>query len=176
MNRIKELNMFTKTSLCLGILLLTYGILSRIIPIYFFWESKPIGLGLTSIGLIGLLFKEIKSQNASIKETTLDKIGIGISSFIFILFASVIFLLNNSDACKASKKYIINSEEIKSEVGEINGFGTFLSGEFSTQTNSEGQKGNASFNLIIKGDKAYKSVTVIVLKEYGKDWEVQSVD
>ena len=176
MEEIKELNIFTKTVLTLGLLFLMYGFLSRIIPIDFFWESKSIGWGLILLGLIGLLINGITKRKINNKKTIQNKIGIGFMCFFFLIQVILIIVMLNTEAYKVSKDFIINNEELRSEVGEIQGFGLFPTGGVSIQTDSNGETGSANLNLIIKGDRAYKSVTVIVFKDYGKDWKVYRIE
>lgn len=176
MERIKELNNFTEAALSLGIILLTYGFICQIVPINFFWESKSVGYVLISLGLVGLLISGIEKRKANSKKTILNKIGIGIISFMLFIQAIIIVVIPKTDAYNVSKNFIINSNELTSEVGKINGFGLFPVGGISIQKDSKGEKGNATINLIIKGEKAYKSVTVLVHKDYGQDWEVYGIE
>ena len=176
MKKIKELNNFTKLALGLGLFLLIYGFICRIIPINFFWESKSIGWGLIFLGLIGLLVSGIEKRKANNKNTIWNKVGIGFICFILLIQTILIIIIPNTDAYKVSKEYIINNEELKSEVGNIKGFGLIPTGGISVQSDSNGETGNANINLVIKGDKAFKCVTVFVFKDYGKDWEVYEIE
>jgi len=175
MEIIKEFNSFTKTTLGLGILFLIYGLLSRIIPIEFFWESKSFGWGLILIGGIGILKSNIKKRKESNKKIIWNKIGIGIICFILLTQTVLIIIIPNTDAYEVSKEYILNNTELKSEVGKIEGFGLIPTGGISVQSDSKGEIGNANINLIIKGEKAFKCVTVFTHKDYGKDWEVYRI-
>lgn len=176
MEQIKELNTFTKVTLGLGILFLIYGFLSRLIPINFLWESKSIGWGLTLVGLIGLLVNGIDKRQKANKKTIWNKIGIGIISFILLIQLILIAIIPNTDAYKDAKEFIINDEEIKSELGEIKGFGLIPTGGISIQSDSKGETGNADINLIIKGNKSFKSVKVFVFTDYGKDWQIVGME
>lgn len=176
MERIKELSIFTKATLGLGLLFLIYGFLSRMIPIQFFWESKSIGWGLILLGLIGLLISGINKRKTNNKETIGNKIGIGFICFILLIQIILIIIISNTDAYKVSTDFIMQNKALKSEVGEIKGFGLIPTGGISLQTDSNGETGNANINLIIKGDKAYKSVTIFVSMDYGKDWEVYGIE
>jgi hypothetical protein len=176
MERIKELNNFTKTTLGLGLLLLVYGFISRIAPINFFWESISVGWGLIFLGIIGLLLSGINKRKANNRKTLWNKIGIGFICFIILIQTILIIVIPNTDAYSVSKKFIMNSEELKLEVGNIKGFGLIPTGGVSFQTDSNGETGSANINLIIKGDRAFKSVTVFVFKDYGKDWEVYGIE
>ncbi len=176
MERIKELNNFTKITLGLGLLLLIYGYISRIIPINFFWESKSIGWGLILPGLLGLLLSGIEKRKTNKKKTIWNKIGIGFICFILLIQTVLMIVIPNTDAYSISKEFVRNNEEIKAEVGKVNGFGLIPTGGISVRTDSNGETGNSNINLIIKGDKAFKSVTVFVFKDYGKDWEVYGIE
>ncbi len=141
----------------------------------FFWGSKSIGWGLIFLGLVGLLIKGIEKRKANNKKNTWNKIGIGFICFILLIQSILIIVIPNTDAYKVSKDFIINNEDLKSEVGEIKGFGLIPVGEIFIQTDSKGETGNANINLIIKGSKAFKDVTVFVFKDYGKGWEVHGI-
>jgi len=88
----------------------------------------------------------------------------------------LIIVIPNTDAYDVSKEFIMNNEELISEVGTIEGFGFIPTGGISVQTDSNGETGNANINLIIKGEKAFKRVTVFVFKDYGKNWEVYEIE
>jgi len=176
MDIIKDLNTPTKTTFGLGLLLLVYGILSRLIPINFFWESQSIGWFLILLGLIGVLLRGIQKRKAKYQKTVWNKIGVGIISFILLIQAILVVLIPNSDAYQTSKEFILKNKELKALVGDIQGFGLIPLGGISIKSDSNGNSGNATINLIIKGSKAYKSVTVYVFKEYNKDWEVYGIE
>ena len=72
----KKLNSFTKFNLVLGFIFVAYGTLSKLLGLYFFWESEFIGKGIILIALIGLLLDRIKLKTKSNKEFLLEKIGI----------------------------------------------------------------------------------------------------
>lgn len=60
-------------------------------------------------------------------------------------------------------------------LGNINEFGLIPTGGISVKTDSKRKTRNANINLVVKGDKAYKKVTVLVYKDYGEDWEVYEI-
>ena len=176
MKRIRDLNAFTKSTLGLGILFLLYGFLSWTVPIYFFWESESIGWFLIFLRLIGLLIRGINKRKLNNKKTIWNKIGIGFICFILVIQTILITVIPTTEAYEVSKDFIMSNEELRHEVGEIKGFGLIPTGGISVQSDSNGETENASINLIIKGDKAFKSVAVFVFKDYGKDWEVYEVE
>lgn len=176
MEKTKRLSRFTKITLGSGLMFLIYGFLSRMLPIYFFWESRSIWWGLILLGLIGLLIIGFKNRKKKNKTTIWNGIGIGIIGSILLSQIVLVIVIPNTDAYKASKEFILNDYDLKSEIGEITGFGLIPMGGISVSTNSNGKTGNANINLIIKGDRAFKSVKLLVLKDYGMDWEVHEVE
>ena len=176
MNKIYELDTFTKSTLGIGLTFLIYGSVCRMIPINFFWESKSIGWGLVFLGMIGLLLNGVKKRKAKNKNAILNKIGIGVICFILLVQTILIIAIPNSDAYTAAKEFVMNNEELISEIGSLEGFGLLPTGAIAVQKNSNGESGNANINMIIKGSRSYKSVTIFVSKEYGEAWEVYRVD
>ena len=168
----KRLKIFNKISLGLGLLLLAYGFLNKRIPIYFFWESTLIGWQFILFGLSALFIFWIKKRKVNNKKTIWLKLGLGYIFFLLLVQTSSLIIIPFTDAYKLAKNTLLNNEVLKSEIGEIKGFGWISTGGVSVQTDSNGKKGNAYVNLILKGDKAYKNVTVFAIKDYGKDWEV----
>ncbi|MCC9138938.1 hypothetical protein ACFSKU_08830 [Pontibacter silvestris] len=176
MNLFEELSLFTKSALVLGVALLTYGFLSQLIPIDFFWEAKTIGWLLFLAGLIGLLVHNMAKRKEAGKKVLWNKIGIGAISFILLVQTSMLVIMPNTKAYQTAKDHLLRSEHIKREVGEIKGFGFTPTGGIAVQNDSNGETGSANVELTIKGDKAFKSVTVHVFKDYGKDWEVVGIE
>lgn len=176
MEKLKELNNFTKITLSLGLVLLIYGFISQVIPINFFWESTSIGWFILCLGIIGILASGIKRRKTENKKTIWNKIGIGFICFILLVQTILIIIIPNTDAYRISKEFIKNNEELKLSLGNINEFGLVPTGGISVRTDSKGKTGNANISLIVKGDKAYKKVTVLVYKNYGKDWEVYKIE
>jgi len=172
----QELDALTKVILTLGLLILLYGFLSRIIPIDFFWESKYLGFILLLIGLIGVLNYNMKKRKALDKKNLFLKIGIGLICFTLLTQILLYTIFLNSDAYSHAKKHIKSNEDIISEIGNIDSFSLIPTGGISFESNVNGETGNASINLIIKGDKKYKNVTVFMFKDYGQDWIIESIE
>lgn len=176
MERIKELNVFTKSTLGLGFPFLIYGLLSHAIPIYFFWESQSIGWMLILIGMIGFLSHGVKKRRSNNQSIIGLNIGIGVICFVLFIQTLLLIIMPNTDAFRVSKDYLMNDEALKSEVGEIQGFGLVLTGSISEQSDTKGETGDAMLNIVVKGDKKFKKVTVYSSKTYDKGWEIYRVD
>ncbi len=172
----KEQSIVTKWTLGIGIVLLIYGFLAKLIPVNFFWESNSIGWYFILFGLIGLLVQGIKKGREEKKNTLLNKIGIGFICLVFLVLLISVIVMPNTDAYKVAKRFLRNNDEIKGEVGKVTGFGLFPTGGFSIQEDSKGEYGEANINLIVKGEKAYKIVSVVVFKDYDKEWEVINLE
>mgnify|MGYP000294038924 CR=1 FL=1 len=172
-----NLSKFTKTFLAVGLIFVIYGYLSRLVGLYFFWESKSIGWAIIFIGLIGLLLDRIKIKKEKEKKSILEKIGIGVIAFILLIQTILIAVIPFTDAYSVAKEYIKNNEQLTDEIGTVNGFGLIPTGGIQKTTDSQGTYGSATINLTIKGKKKYKDVTVYVVKYADQpEWTVEQID
>lgn len=177
METIKQLNKFTKTVLIAGLTFILYGYLCRLIGLYFFWESKSIGWTLLFIGVIGFLSHRIKIKSTEKKKTILEKIGIGLIVFILLVQTILVAVIPFTDAYSAAKSYLINDTNLKTEIGNITGFGLIPTGGIQKTTDSTGEYGSATINLTIKGDKGFKDIAIYVVKNAdSSDWKVEGID
>jgi hypothetical protein len=177
MEIIKQLNKFTKTALITGLIFILYGYLCRLIGLYFFWESKSVGWTLLFIGVIGFLSNRIKIKTTEKKKTLLEKIGIGIITFILLVQTILITVIPFTDAYSVAKTYLINDTSLKTEIGNITGFGLIPTGGIQKTTNSSGDYGNATINLTVKGDKKFKDITIYVVKNVDSpEWKVEGIE
>lgn len=84
-------------------------------------------------------------------------------------------MISYTQAYKFAKDYIKNDRELINELGEIKGFGFIATGGIQISNNPNGEQGSATFILIVKGEKKYKEVTVIVNKEVDSDWKAEEI-
>lgn len=145
-----------KTIGLFGLGLYIYGYLSESIPIYFFWESKIIGLNIILISLIGLLLNWIKQRKKVAKKAIWHKIGIGFICFYLVVQVLFILLVPYSDAYKISKEHLYEDENIIKDLGEIKSVSFIPSGEI----HSEEDLGYSSLKFLVKGRKSYAKVQV----------------
>ena len=177
MTTFKQLNNLTKTALVAGLVLMIYGYLCRLTDLYFFWESKSIGWVLLFAGVIGFLLTRIKTKRAVKKNTLLEKIGIGIIAFSLLVTGGLVVIMPFTDAYAATKKYLTNNQALKSEVGNIKNFSLLLTGGIQKTSDSSGEYGNATINLIVKGDKKFKDVALYVVKTADSpEWQVMAIE
>jgi hypothetical protein len=177
METFKQLNKFTKTVLIAGLTFILYGYLCRLIGIYFFWESKSIGWTLLFIGVIGFLSNRIKIKTTEKKKTLLEKIGIGIITFILLVQTILVSVIPFTDAYSVAKTHLINDANLKTEIGNITGFGLNPTGSIQKTTDSSGEYGSATINLTVKGGKAFKDITIYVVKNADSPvWKVEGIE
>ncbi len=172
------MNKRTKFLAIIAAVLLLYGYLSRLLNIYFFWDSKSIGWSLLLIAIISYLVDNIAVRESQNKKTILNKIGIGLLSFfvVVVLIFSVSVKLF-SDSYDVATNHIKNDYSLREELGEIKGFSLLTSGSIQTETNSDGEFGYAAFELTANGEKKFKDVTIQLIKNpENPSWKVESME
>jgi hypothetical protein len=76
--------------------------------------------------------------------------------------------MNNSDAANISKEFLRNNEKLKQEIGEVKGFGKFVTGNINT-TNGDG---TAQLKLKVIGERKEVNATVELAFRSGHQWRV----
>jgi hypothetical protein len=174
---IARLSKLTKVLFIIGINFVCYGNIARLGNIYFFWESKTIGWIVLLFGLISLFADRIKLKKAEKRNSIGEKVGMGFVIFILVVQAVLYIVLPFSNAYAAAKLFLAGNENIKAELGEVRGFGLMATGAIQIQTSSAGESGAATINLIVKGEKAYRDVTLYLAKYPNKaDWVVEEME
>ena len=87
---------------------------------------------------------------------------------IVAIFFGIVSLMTSSDAYELSIKSIEESEDIRSIVGDIEGYGFMPSGSISTSNGL----GDADFTISVDGSKKDLKVRTILVKELNSDWEL----
>ncbi len=111
------------------------------------------------------------------KKTLLEKIGIGIIIFILLIQTILVAVIPFTDAYSVAKTYLINDANLKTEIGNTTGFGLIPTGSIQKTTDSRGEYGSATINLTVKGEKAFKDITIYVVKNADSpDWKVEGLE
>jgi len=126
-------------------------------------DKKPGGLSDT--WPITVLIKKIKT-----KKITIVKIWIFVI-FVFSMTFGINAIMRNDDSFRTAISYIEASEEIRSIVGEITGYGFFVQGSI----NVSGGPGNASFLIRVIGEDGVLYVAVRLSRSPETDWQVVGV-
>lgn len=164
-----------KTTLITGIILLIYGYLCRMLKINFFWDSKTIGWIVLVIALLFYWVSLRKTRKRQGKKIVWVTVGICFLLFGLIILPVAVFMLKTSDAYVAATEYLKSDTKIKDDFGDVNGFGLIPMGSVSTTTFNGAESGIASFELIVKGDKKYKDLTIQLEKTPATGWTVTDV-
>lgn len=144
----------------IGILLLIYGYLCRLLPINFFWDSKHFGWIVLATGFLGFLIDQRRARAAQNKNIFFVRVGVAIIVIVFAVFVSTNIVIRGSDDYKSTVENIKRSGEIKNEIGDVRGFGLFLSGlSLSTIKNSI-SSGPVKFTITVRGSNGYKDVEI----------------
>ena len=165
----------TKAILVIGIILIIYGYLCRILNIYFFWDSKTVGFILLFVALLSYwvdLGRKRKQQGKKIIWATVGVCGI---IFGLVIFAFTIFMIKTSDAYNAAIEFLKTDAKIKAEIGKVNGFGLIPTGTVQTTTFNGAESGSATFEIIVKAYKKYKDVSINLKKTSDNFWTVTDV-
>ena len=165
----------TKIILIIGAILLIYGYVCRLLTINFFWDSRSIGWVLMFIGLLSYWMDLRRIRKQTGKKTFWVTLGICFLAFGLIILPVVIYMLKTSDAYNSAIEFLKNDPTIKKELGDINGFGLITTGSVSTTTINGVESGNATFEIMVRGDKKFKDVTIELTKMPDEFWSVIDV-
>lgn len=159
----------------IGIALLIYGYLCRLLNIYFFWDSKYFGWILIVTGALGLMIDLKEILTAQKRNILLPRIGIGIIILLFAYYGSAIIILRSSYIYKDAVEQIKTGGQMKNEVGDLKGFGLIPSvpGVFSIINDMN--SGLTEFTITVRGDKAYREVKIGLEKTSEVTWTIISV-
>lgn len=171
-----ELDIKVKALLGVSIGLIGIGYLVRIIGLYFFWESKPIGFFILLISLAIFLRKDIVKRKSLKLKNIISQIGFWLAILISFGKVFILLVLLNSDAYTGAKMYLETNDDLISKVGKVTGHTILPSGSIQLTTDSRGAYGAAVINLIIKGENKFIEQTIYVNKTPDKDWSVVMVE
>ena len=164
----------TKVIFIIGILLLIYGYLCRLLHIHFFWDSKYFGwVGVISALL--LLLIDIRMARLRQKENIFFvRVLVAVIVIFLGLEGSAIVWLKSSTAYDGLIESIKTDEVIKAEIGEIRGFG-MVPGINLIDIISAPTSESLTFVLTVRGQKAYKELEVKIERVTPVEWRVSSM-
>jgi len=162
----------TKTILIIGIILLIYGYLCRLLNLYFFWDSKTIGWIVLFIALLSYWIDLRRTRRQSGKKTTWVIIGICFLTVGLCALPMAAFLIKTSEAYDTAIEYLKSEPKIKDEIGEVKGFGLIPTGSVQTTTINGAESGSATLDIIVIGNKKNKDITIELKKTPEQDWIV----
>jgi Cytochrome oxidase complex assembly protein 1 len=100
---------------------------------------------------------------------------VGAITFLVLLFVAGIvgfafYSISNSQAAVTAKDFLRHNEKLKTDIGEVKDFGSFITGS----VNINNDNGEAVINLKVTGDRDTVNATVHLLFTNGKAWRVSS--
>ena len=166
----------TKIAFTIGIILLVYGYLCRILKIYFFWDSKSFGWIFLIIGLMFYLFDLNRTRRQKGKRIFWVRMGIGFIMFFFALAGAIIFEFKyNSDPYQVAIDYLKSDSVIKNEIGDVTGLGLIPMGAQTITTINGKEYGKAVYYITVSGNKKKKDVEIKLEKTPETVWTVYLV-
>lgn len=95
--------------------------------------------------------------------------------FLVVLFVGgivgfALYTVGNSDAAVTAKDFLRNNQRLKDDIGEVQDFGTFVSGS----VNVHNSNGDATIGLKVIGERRAVNATVGLAYRDGRPWRVVS--
>lgn len=88
--------------------------------------------------------------------------------FIGGILGMVFYTIDNSEAAVIAKEFLRNNEKLKQDLGEVKGFGKFVTGNINT-TNGDG---SAELNFKVIGERKEVNASVELVFRSGHPWRV----
>ena len=79
-----------------------------------------------------------------------------------------LYTIGTSEAAETAKDFLRNNQQLKQDIGEINDFGSFPTGNIDFK-NSDG---NATINLKVIGERKTVNASVDLIYRNGRAWRV----
>ena len=144
----------------IGILLLIYGYLCRLLSIYFFWDSKHFGWILMAIGLMSFLIDQRKARVAQKKNIFFVRIGIGIIVIVFAIVGSAMIMITASSSYQDAIEGIKKHGMIKDELGNIRGVSLFPTGSGILSLVYGRTPGPSRIIVTVRGEHEYRDTEI----------------
>jgi len=83
-------------------------------------------------------------------------LGLLIAVFVGGILGIIYYSIGNSDAAATAKQFLRSNEQLKKDIGDVKGFGRFVSGNIRVENGS----GTAILSLNVIGEKSTVPATV----------------
>lgn len=94
--------------------------------------------------------------------------GLLIAIFVGGIVGLTFYSIGKSEAALTAKTFLKNNEKLKQEIGNVNDFGSFITGSINTQ-NTEGE---ATLSLKVIGEKRTVNAKVDLMYRDNRAWRV----
>lgn len=164
----------TRVAFIIGILLLIYGYLCRLLSIYFFWDSKYFGwLGIIS-GLLLLLIDIRITRVRQQQNIFFVRVFVAVIVIFLAIEGSAIVWLKTSTAYDNLTESINTDQLMKAEIGDIHGYG-LIPGINILDIISALESESLNFRITVRGQRAYKELEVTIERTAPLEWRVSSI-
>ena len=107
------------------------------------------------------------------KIVTIIIVVVAVMGIVVVVFAGgvvgfVFYSISKSEAANTSRAYLRANEKLKADIGEVNDFGSFVTGSINVR-NSDGE---ARLNLKVIGARKTVNATVDLAYRSGHPWRV----
>jgi hypothetical protein len=148
----------TKIIFIIGIVLLIYGYLCRLLSIYFFWDSIYFGWIAMATGLMGFLIDQRKARVAQKKNIFFVRIGIGIIVIAFAVVGGAVMMIKVSNSYQDAIDGIKKDGMIKAEIGNIRGVSLFPTGSGILSLVYGKTPGPSTIIVTVRGENGYRDI------------------
>jgi hypothetical protein len=100
--------------------------------------------------------------------TILLVLGLLVALFAGGILLFVFHQVGNSDAAVIARRFLKSNERLKQDIGEVQDFGSFITGNINLQNGS----GTATLNLKVIGARKTVNASVELMYRSGKEWRV----
>jgi hypothetical protein len=97
-------------------------------------------------------------------------LGLIVALFVGGIIGMVFYGMGNSDAANVAKEFLSKNEKLKQDIGEVKGFGKFVTGNI----NLNNGEGIAQLNLEVIGERKEVNAAVELVFRSGHQWRVTS--
>ena len=88
--------------------------------------------------------------------------------FVGAIVGLALYSVGNSEAAVTAKDFLRHNGRLKQEIGEVNDFGKFVTGNINLRNGD----GEATVNLKVIGDRATVNASVELIYRNGRAWHV----
>ena len=97
-------------------------------------------------------------------------LGFIVALFVGGIVALALYQVGNSDAAAKAKDFLRNNEKLKTEIGEVQDFGSIVTGSINLSNGT----GEATLNLKVIGEQKTVNASVHLVLVSGSAWRVSA--
>ncbi len=159
----------------IGILLLIYGYLCRLLSIYFFWDSKYFGW-LAIISALLLLLIDVRAARIRQRQNIFFvRFFVAILVIILALEVSAVLWVKTTSPYRQVSELIESDKVLTAQLGDIRGLG-LIPGIGLIDIIKFPSSESLAFVVTVRGEKAYKEMEITIARTTLTDWSVVSTN